>query len=458
MVKNSKKTPTTDIQPTLFPLESVSGKKVEVSFSAPDLSSQGGLLLLREFDSRIGFVNSLSDCLDDKRSPYLIRHSHKEMLTQRIFQIAAGYEDADDCDLLRNDSLLKICSGRTAESSPLSSQPTISRFENSVGIREAYRMGECFVEEFIRSYGDQQPRYIIIDCDDSNFNAYGNQQGTLFNNYYDEYCYMPLLIFEGISGKMILPMLRCGRRSKTVNIFGVLRRLIERLRQHWPCTHFIVRGDGHFCSKEFMEWTENKKNVSFIFGLAGNTVLSRMIKEVAKNATEMYRRSKKDIKIYRSLTYQAGSWSHPQRVIVKIEVNSKGTNIRYVVTSFKRTQATFLYKELYCGRGTMELYIKELKNYLAADRTSCCRFLANQFRLYLHAAAYVLLQGIKQEVFKDTYLENVCILTFRQKILLSAAHVRNLKTKIIIELSREHPHRNELTLALQRFALWKNTG
>lgn len=446
-----------DLFPELFSLSAVNSKKVEVSFTAPNLSSQGGLTLLREFDRQVGFIGRLTGCLEDMRTPHLIRHSYEEMLSQRIFQIAAGYEDGDDCDLLRNDSLLKMCSGRSPDSPALGSQPTISRLENGRSIRELYNMGVCFVDEFIASYGEE-PECIILDCDDSNFNAYGEQQGILFNNYYDEYCYMPLFIFEGISGKMILPLLRPGRRNKSTNIFGILRRLITRMRTYWKKTRFVVRGDAHFCSKEFMDWAEERDYVDFVFGLAGNTVLSAKTKEWVQQAQEKYKKTKEDIQFFRSFHYQAGSWKTSQRVIVKIEVNRKGINIRYIVTSFKHNSSRFLYQYSYCGRGTMELYIKELKLYLAADRTSCNKFSANQFRLFLHAAAYVLLHGIKQEVFKDTYLFNVSILTFRQKVLLSAVHIKEMKTKIKIEFHNEHPFRREISLALERLALWREAG
>lgn len=443
--------------PELFSLTPACIKNIEVSFTAPDLSSEGGLLLLREFDKRIGFVDRLSSCIEDKRVPYLVQHTYKEMLTQRIFQIACGYEDADDSDLLRNDSLLKICSGRTPESSPLSSQPTISRLENKLSTRELYNIGVCFIQEFIRSY-DKAPDCIILDCDDSNFNTYGNQQGTLFNNYYDEYCYMPLFIFEGISGKMVLPLLRTGRRNKSTNIFGILRRLIELLRKHWKKTRFIVRGDGHFCSKEFMDWATGKEYVDFIFGLAGNSVLNKKVEEWKDKAVQSFKKSGQEVRSFRQFTYKAGSWEHPQRVIVKMEVNHLGTNIRYVVTSFKHPNSRFLYEHLYCGRGTMELYIKEMKNYLSADRTSCNKFTANQFRLFLHAAAYVLLHGMKQEIFKGTVLHNVSILTLQQKVLSGAVHVKNMKTKIKIEFSDKHPYRTELSLAFHRFALWRGAA
>jgi len=363
MNKHTQNLSQNDLFPKFFSLSAVNSKKVEAGFTAPDLSSQGCLTLLREFDQRFGFIGRLICCLEDKRVPQLIRHSYEEMLSQRIFQIAAGYEDGDDCDLLRNDSLLKICTGRTLDTPALGSRPAISGLENGRSIRELYDMGVCFVEEFTASCGDE-PECIILDCDDSNFNAYGEQQGVLFNNHYDEYCYMPLFVFEGISGKMILPLPGPGRRNKSTNIFGILRRLISKMRKHWKNTRFIVRGDAHFCSKEFMDRAEEKDYVEFVFGLTGNQVLSGKTKKWVQKAQEKYKKTNEDIQFFRSFHYQAGSRKTPQRVVVKIEVNSKGTNIRYIVTGFKHASSRFLYRHSYCGRGTMELYIKELKLYL----------------------------------------------------------------------------------------------
>jgi hypothetical protein len=468
MGKDSIKDKENKICGELFSLSPLMTKKIEVSFTAPDLSSQGGLLLMREAEEQNGFIARLASCIEDTRYQPFVQHSYDEMLMQRIYQIAAGYEDADDCDLLRNDSILKICSGRSPEDKSLSSQPSMTRLENKMTDRELYRIGEVFLEEFIRSYA-KAPEVIILDCDDSNFNTYGAQQGTLFNDYYGEYCYMPLFIFEGITGKMILPLLRPGRRNKSVNIYKILRRLINRLRKVWKHTQFIIRGDAHFCchelmdwnenqfieSQKFMEWACNQPSVYYITGLTGNKALSTRTKEWVERAKASFKAHKQPIRFFKTFMYQAGSWKHPQRVIVKIEVNEMGTNVRYIVTNFKHNNSRFLYQELYCGRGQMELYIKELKTYLDADRMSCNSFAANQFRLFLHAAAYVILLKIKQNVFKDSVLENASMLTVRGKIILTAVHIRVLKTKIKIEFPDNHPYRELLEIA---FSQWRGAA
>ena len=468
MSKISKKSDTIATNSELFSLSSVQATPIEVSFTAPDLSSQGGLLLMNEYEHRNSFISKLSDCVEDTRSPLLVQHPYYEMFRQRICQIAAGYEDADDSDLLRNDSVLKLCSGRLPDEKALSSQPTISRLENKLTDRELYKMGEVFIEEFIRSY-KKPPKVIILDCDDSNFNTYGDRQGTLFNDYYGEYCYMPLFIFEGQTGKMILPILRPGRRNKTANIYKILRRIINRLRKAWKHTEFIVRGDSHFCCRELMDWNEdqlvsspefiewacNQRSIYFVTGLTGNKALSAHTKSWVEMAEESFKRDGQPVRFFKTFMYQAGSWKYAQRVIVKIEVNEKGTNVRYIVTNFKHNNSRFLYQELYCGRGQMELYIKELKTYLNADTMSCNKFAANQFRLFLHAAAYVIFLGIKQKLFLNTPLEAASIQTIREKIILTAVHIRVLKTKIKIEFPVNHPYRNILEKAFIESARWR---
>jgi hypothetical protein len=196
MDKNSKNFDTTDTNGTLFSLSPLKNKPIEVSFTAPDLSSQGGLLLMREDELQSGFIARLSNCIEDSRFQPFVQHSYYEMIQQRLCQIAAGYEDADDCDFLRHDSILKICSGRLPDDKALSSQPSMTRLENKLTDRELYKIGEVFLDEFIQSY-KKAPKVIILDCDDSNFNTYGDQQGTLFNDYYGEYCYMPLSAIQG---------------------------------------------------------------------------------------------------------------------------------------------------------------------------------------------------------------------------------------------------------------------
>ena len=426
-------------------------KPVEVSFTAPNLSSFGGLTLLKSVNEHQGFIHRLSKHVIEWRNEHLLVHSIEEMMTQRVFQIAAGYEDADDCDALRNDSMLKMCSGRLPGEVALSSQPTMTRFENHVSHRELYDMGREFVHQFIRSY-KKAPVKIILDFDDSNSNTYGAQQLTFFNDYYGEYCYMPLFIFEAYSGKLVLPLLRPGRVNKRLNVSGLMMRVITEIRRSCKDTIIVVRGDSMFCSHEFMEWSKTQHHVQFITGLTGNKVLSEKSEPWVSRARDDFRRDGKPVKRYYRHMYRAGSWNEPQWVITKVEYNSMGYNVRHVVTSMGCKDTRYLYEHWYCNRGNCELYIKELKNGLSADRMSCGRFSANQFRLFMHAAAYVLLLEAKQILFRKTNLANVTIATFREKVILSAVRITEQKTKVKVEFMSNHPIRDKMRAALRRAA------
>jgi hypothetical protein len=308
------------------------GKKIRIDFNAPDLSSNGGLVLLQCMDC--GLLDKIADCIPDWRTPELIHHTIRDMVRQRVGQIACGYEDANDCDALRHDSALKMLAGRKPSDDDLCSQPTMTRLENHVSNRNLYTMGCLFVENFIKSF-KKAPKRIILDADDTNANTYGAQQLTLFNDYYGEYCYMPLLIYEGLSGKMILPILRPGRHNKSLNVSKILIRIIKRLQQAWPQCRIELRGDSHFCSHELMDWVWNQHNIflGFTTGLSSNEVLRKKIDKPLRRWRKYYDKEKKDVRRFYSFRYKAKSWKHEQRVIAKIEINSMGENIRFVVTS-----------------------------------------------------------------------------------------------------------------------------
>ena len=443
MSKDSKSLSTNPISATknsfstLFDLSSVCSKPIQISFSAEKISSDGGLLLLREIEGRKGILESITNCIREDRHTGYVKHSIQSMLTQRVFQIAAGYEDANDCDTLRDDMVLKICSDVLPESgNSLSSQPTMSRFENSLSRSELYKIAVAFVDNFIQSYS-HEPAVIILDADDTNSNTYGAQQLALFNDYYGEYCYMPLHIYEGLSGKLITTILKPGRRSKTADVFSILHRIIAHLRKVWKNTMIIVRGDGHFCSKELMTWAAGQDKVHFLTGLTGNKSLNDLARITIDSAEKQFKSTGMAVKRYHSFDYAAGSWSGPQRVIVKVEVSEKGTNIRYVVTDIRCVRTKALYEQGYCARGQMELYIKENKSHLLSDRMSCSRFEANQFRLFMHSAAYVLLHALREKMLKGTEYATATMKTIRLRLIKVAAYVKEMKTRIKIELPKQ---------------------
>ena len=424
---------------TLFELTSVEKKTVEIQFSGETISSDGGLLFLKEVEQQIGIVNKLSACIEDYRHPSYIDHSIETLMKQRIFQIAAGYEDGNDCNQLKNDAVLKLCSNKLPESDiPLASQPTISRFENQLRFSELYKMAVVFADNFMDSYADE-PLVIILDSDDTDSITHGQQELALFNDYYGGNCYMPLHIYEGQSGKLVTTVLKPGRRSKTASVFSILKRIIEHLRKRWKNTTIIVRGDSHFCSKEFMDWSKGQHKINFLTGLTGNPVLKKLCETTINSAERAYKEKETPIKSYHSFLYKAESWEFMQRVIVKVEVNSKGTNIRYIVTDLHQFRTKNLYEMGYCARGNMELRIKDHKLYLKSDRMSCSSFRANQLRLFLHSAAYVLMHTFQKEILQGTEFATATMETIQLKIIKVATIVKELKTRIKIVLPTEFP-------------------
>jgi hypothetical protein len=364
-------------------------------------------------------------------------------------QIAAGYEDANDCNRLKDDEIIKLCS---ESSGSLSSQPTMSRFENQADSKQLYRMAKALAEQFVASY-PTAPGVIILDSDDTNSFTYGNQQLSLFNNYYGDYCYMPLHIYEGFSGKLITTILKPGRRSKSLNVFAIHRRIISFLRQHWPNTMIIFRGDSHFCSKETMEWTREIRNVEFITGLTGNSVLNEKAQITVESAQREFRQYGKPVKRYHSFQYQAGSWAYPERVVVKVEVSSMGTNVRFIASSLQGVRSKALYEQGYCMRGAAELRIKDHKTYLKSDRMSCNSFKANQFRLFLHSAAYILIHTLQKEVLKGTEFCKATMKSIQLKVIKVAAQVTVLKSKIKIQLPTAFYSKLEFIKSFQIFEI-----
>lgn len=421
-------------------------KSVHVDFDAPCISSNGGLALC---DMRGSLAAKIGQALPDTREKAFIRHPYEEMVCQRVGQIMCGYEDANDCDSLRHDSMLKMAVGRKPSDAALSSQPTMTRMENSIGKETLFVIAYLFLDHFVASY-KKAPGRIIIDADDTNANTYGVQQLSLFNDYYGEYCFMPLLLMEGYSGKMILPLLRPGRRNKSLNVYGILRRVTEYLHAVWPHTVIMLRGDSHFCSHDFMEWAHRRHYVEFLTGLPGNATLLERVDKQRRMARNSYNKHKVPVCRYYSFYYKAQSWKYSQRVIAKVEYNGKGENVRFVVTSNRNNTPKTIYQR-YCLRGEMELWIKDLK-YFRADRMSCSSYRANYFRLFLYAAAYVMAYEMKHGLFAGTEVETFTMDSFMKRIMLSAVYIVEKKTFIRLSFSPNHRHRSMMVTALKRMS------
>lgn len=435
-------------------LTEVDNKPLLVDFDGGQISSDCGLLLLREVEQQIGIIKSLTDVIHDARDVRYIKHTIMDLMIQRVSQIAAGYEDADDCDDLRADPIIKMCAGRSPETDDdLASQPTMSRFENSITRSYLYRLARVFVDNFFASY-DHEPNIIVLDFDDTEDKAHGDQQLALFNKYFDEYCFMPLHVYEGLSGKLITTILKPGKRANGKTMLAIVKRLITYILSHWPNTIIIFRGDSHFTYPEVMAWIDGQQNVYFNTGLTANSRLEARVQSHIERAKKLFNLHNNKVSLYHSFYYKADSWNRYRRVIAKIEILKHGVlNVRYIVTDMEQAKAKTLYHDIYCARGNAELYIKDHKLYLKSDRTSCHRFAANQFRLLLHSAAYVLIHTLKTNVLKHTQWVNATMATIRLRLLKIGARVRQLKTRIKVELPSCYPLKETLIKSFQIFEI-----
>jgi hypothetical protein len=428
---------TKDNSPTL-PFASLSSKKVVADFDGGTQSSDGGVLFLREVERGVGVIHRLARALRDRRHPSYVDHSPEDLLRQRVFQITCGYEDANDSNDLRRDPALKVaCDRLPISGEELASQPTISRLENGASRTDLYRMALALVDTFLASYGTE-PEAILLDIDDTDDPTHGAQQMTVFNGFYDEYCYLPLHIYEGKSGKLITTILRPGRRPSGKQIQSILKHLVRYIRKRWPDVMIFLRGDSHFSAPEVHEWCEGN-DVHYALGQAGNKVLKEHAASLINLARSLYRESQRKVKLFTSFLYQADSWKEPRRVICKVEITERGENVRFVVTSLKGSLPSFIYQTIYCARGRMEGFIKNHKRYLLSDRTSCHSFQANQFRLFLHSAAYVLLHSLAEKGLKGTGWAKAQFDTIQKRILKVGARVHEMTTRIRFHLPTSFP-------------------
>ena len=421
------------------PFASVSGKQVEAVFDGGVLTSDIGSMLLREVESKIGILSRIVEALPDRRHPSYVDHTMSDLISQRVFQIACAYEDANDCDLLRFDPAFKAACGRLPISgTPLASQPTMSRLENGIRRRDLYRIAEALVDGFIASY-KRPPNAVVLDIDDTDDEVYGCQQLAMFNGYYGERCYCPLHIYEGRTGRLITTLLRPGARPTGKQIVTVLKRLVKRLREAWGDVRLFLRGDGHFSCPEVHDFCDEQE-VYFVLGQTGNARLAQRGHALIEQAKAQYRETGQPVQLFASFAYQADSWAVPRRIIYKAEITASGqANTRFVVTNLKSSQPSFLYKTVYCARGRMENFIKNHKTFLHSDRTSCHTFEANHFRLFLHSAAYVLMHTLTEKGLRTTQWTHAQFNTIQNRVLKVAGRVSELKTKIKLHLPTSFP-------------------
>jgi hypothetical protein len=424
--------------PDLFGFTPVHGKKVTARFEDAQIASDGGLLLVAEVERTLEIIDKLAGCIRDGREAGKVRHQLGTMFRQRVMQICAGYEDADDCDHFRHDPLIQTIAGcDPLGDDGLASQPSMSRLENAVDRRALLRMGYAFVDQYMDSFA-AEPEMVVLDMDPTSVITYGDQQLRLFNAFEDEYCLMPFHVYDGLNGKFITAVIRPGKTPTAGEILAVLKRLVRRLRGRWRQTRIILRADSHHTKPEVMDWLE-ANGVGFITGLGPNSRLDAQFKPLIEDARKRHARTWREVRLYGSATYAAGSWGRARRVICRVVVNAQGVDTRYVVTSFEIAGAKYLYETVYCGRGKAELMIKDHKTDLRSDRCSCHAATANQFRLFLHSAAYVILHKLRARYLQGTELATARFSTIRQRLIKIGTRVEVLKTAIRFFLPASFP-------------------
>jgi hypothetical protein len=432
-----------------FPLPSVQRKKVTAAFDGGRITSDGGVMLLGAVEASMGIAGRLASLIADRRNPLLVRHRVSDILRARMLAIACGYEDADDLDHLRSDPAFKLACGRLPDSgSDLCSQPTVSRWESAPDLRTVIRMSYAMVDTYCASY-HRPPRSVTLDIDDTVDVVHGHQQMSLFNAHYDERCFLPIHVYDTLTARPVAVLLRAGTTPSGKEIAGHLRRLLRRIRHHWPDTRLTIRGDGHYGRPEVMAWCE-ANGVDYILGLPGNAVLDRLVEPQADDVR--VRRAEAQAPVVRRYTetrYGAKSWRCERRVAARIEATTRGLDIRYVVTNIARGSAEWLYDSLYCARGQAENLIKLHKTQLASDRTSCRSPLANQVRLVLHTAAYWLMLRLRDAIPRPQPLANAEFITLRMRLIKIAARVTETASRVRLAFAAAHPEA-ELFASLAR--------
>ena len=442
-----------------FGFPKVGGKRVEAAFDGGRITSNGGVMLLGAVERDLGAADALAQLIADPRNPAFVTHGVDDILRARILAIACGYEDGDDLDFLRTDPGFKVACGRLPDTGDdLCSQPTVSRWENAPTLREVFRMTGAMVDIYCHSYASP-PDAVTLDIDDTCDVAHGNQQMALFNAHYDERCFLPIHVYDAANARPVAVLLRAGKTPNGEEVRGHVRRMVRRIRKHWPDTRITIRGDSHYGHPEVMAWCE-ANGLTYIFGLAGNSVLDRMVDRIADDVRVRRAEAHADVarmqraeqqpdpavlrqaeaqaaavRRYTEIRYGAKSWGCERRVAARIEATKKGLDIRYVVTNQPGGSAEWLYDTMYCARGQMENLIKLHKTQLHSDRTSCRSPLANQVRLLLHTAAYWLMLAVRDAIPKPQPLASAEFKTVRLRLIKIAARITETASRVRVSFA-----------------------
>jgi len=387
-------------------------------------------------DKELGLCERISECVEEWRNRRG-RHPLCSLVRQRVLQIACGYEDQNDSDALREDPLLKMACGSLPESGQdLASQPTISRMENAATIRSCHRIAEVLFELYLsqREKGGAPDR-VLLDFDSTDDPTHGEQEGSYYHGYYKQHIYHPLLVFDGESGHLVTALLRAGNTHASNSSVPILKRIVGRFRERWPEVVIEIRADGGFAVPALYDYCE-REGISYTIALITNERLKQMAEDLLEEATQEHRRTDKKVRLFGEDPYAAASWERERRVIYKAEAMEQGTNRRFVVST-RREGPEELYA-FYARRGQSENWIKDFKLHMRAERLSCHRFVANQFRLLLHACAYWLMDALRRKLM-ESGARRVQLDTLRLSLIKIGGRVRELMTKVRLHLATGHP-------------------
>jgi hypothetical protein len=422
-------------------------RRVEARFTAGQVSSDGGALLLRAADRKINLLQRVAQCFTDSRTPWRVEHRLPEMLAQRIYGLALGYEDLNDHEQLRSDPLLTLLSGKRELDKPLAGKSTLNRLE-LVGRSGRYHkigystesLDRLLGELFLESHGSA-PEQVVLDLDATDIPLHGHQPKRFFHGYYGSYCYLPLYIFAG--DQLLCARLRAANQDAAAGAVEEVNSIVTQLRQRWPQTRIVLRADSGFCREELMVWCEANK-VDYLFGLARNKRLQKIIGAQMQQARLLHQSTAKAARVFTGFTYSTRhSWSCARRVVAKAEYLDKGENPRFVVTSLspKQWPDQALYEKFYCARGEMENRVKE-QMCLFADRLSTGEMEGNQLRLYFSALAYTLMEALRRLGLEGTEWAQAQVDTIRLKLFKIGAILRTSVRRITLQLNSAYPWKN----------------
>lgn len=467
----------TECSKPVFGFQPLGSRQITARFDGGTITSDAGGLLLREIEAASGLLAKLASCFDDHRDAEKIEHTVEELLKQRVFALALGYEDLNDHDQLRADPLLAVLVGKRDPTGqdrvdprdrgkPLAGKSTLNRLElTPVGADAGQRykkivarhcdIADWFVDAFV-TLTPQPPVEIVLDLDATDDPLHGHQSGRFFQGYYKHYCYLPLYIFCG--EHLLCAKLRPSDIDAAAGAVKQVARIVEQIRITWPQVRIILRGDSGFCRENLMRWCEDQQ-VDYVFGLAKNKRLTRILGQELQAAKLAFEATQQPARVFKDFTYRTQkSWSRERRVVGKAEHLAQGANPRFVVTSLAadREPAQPLYEKRYCGRGEMENRIKEQQLYLFADRTSCHSMRANQLRLWVSSAAYVLLAALRQYGLKNTSLQQARCDTIRLKLLKLGAVVRVTVRRVWFALAESCPYQALFAQVLANLRSWQS--